>query len=304
MHFYLQQALPIFVSLFNFKCKIMKQGVSYRKLTNLFRTGIICLVLAGISQALFSFTVRRMADDFLKQLGITAVTADQKISGSMLEGSFDTYGIKRTSAIPPAIRSAVASEALAYSKKYVNSAAFIKKYEEMRLQRKPEFKPLKTPDEMMQENIQQYRKSVQDAEASVKKADATMKPVFENVLAEVKKQQLDAENPNSKQYVNYRKNYEAAEKNNRQGYERLLAEWEQKYPSNHLLYIRQRLEQFMQETADVDFTAETVMKNGKKIFVNPQYERKGNRWKMAYRAGKDVVETARNFVQQWMSEIR
>jgi hypothetical protein len=53
-------------------------------------------------------------------------------------------------------------------------------------------------------------------------------------------------------------------------------------PNNHLLFV----------------------KNGKKVFVNRAYESKNNRWKMAFRAGKEVVQPARAFVQQWLGEIK
>ncbi len=54
----------------------------------------------------------------------------------------------------------------------------------------------------------------------------------------------------------------------------------------------------MNETKVIDFNAGLTTKNGEKIFVNPDYERKGNRWKMAFRAGKEVVEPSREFVQK------
>jgi len=273
------------------------------KQTRWFRIGSFSCLLILTSLLLFSFKVHRLAGDFLKELGITQQTADQKISTTLLDGSFDTYGIRKTKAIPAPIRSTVAKEAFTYAKKYVNTAGYLKKYEELRASKKPVFEPIKTVEEMIQENTALYRKSVQDAEANLKKADASMKPVFEKVLAEVKKQQQEAENPNSKQYVHHRKNYEATVKVNQQNYDRQLAAWEQQYPANHLLFIKKRLEQFMQDTEGIDFAATTSLIKGKQIFDNPQYERKSNRWKMAYRAGKDVVETSRTFVQQWLSEI-
>ena len=83
-----------------------------------------------------------------------------------------------------------------------------------------------------------------------------------------------------------------------------LQEWESEYPENQLLFVKQRLQQFMEETKDIDFAAQTIEKNNKTVFVNPAYERKSNRWKMAFRAGKEVIEPARVFVQQWINEIK
>lgn len=94
-------------------------------------------------------------------------------------------------------------------------------------------------------------------------------------------------------------------KSNQQFYEQSLIAWDSKYPANYLLFVRQRLLQFLEETKDIDFDAALTTQNGKKIFVNPAYEKqKGSYWKMAFRAGKEVVEPARNAVKQWVDEIK
>lgn len=282
----------------------MKKIVSIKKEVHLIKILSTGALMTILSISVFSFTVHRMAENFLKQLGLSQAVAEEKISSTMLGGSFDTYGVKGLKAIPAASRSAVAKEAMLYSKKYVSSPSYIKKYKALRESNKPIFTPVKTPEEMIQENVAVYKKALEGTENSLKKADASMKPVFEQVLAEGKKQLKEAENPNSKQNLSYRKNYEGAVKTNQQNYDRQLAGWEQEYPANHLLFIKPRLEQFLEETEGIDFTATTTLKNGKQVFTDPQFERKSNRWKMAYRAGKDVVETSRAFVQQWLSEIK
>ncbi len=35
-----------------------------------------------------------------------------------------------------------------------------------------------------------------------------------------------------------------------------------------------------------------------------EYESKGDQWKMAFRAGKDAVETARSIASQWLLELK
>jgi hypothetical protein len=292
------------ILLLYFKIDTMEKVISIRKKVHLVRILGVGVLVTLFSIFLFSFTVHKMAENFLKQLGLSQAIAEEKISSTMLGGSFDTYGVKGFKSIPAASRSSVAKEAFSYSKKFVSSPAYIKRYKELRDSKKPIFIPVKTPEEMMKENIALYKKGVQDAENSLKKADASMKSVFEQVVAEGKKQLKEAENPNSKQYVNYRKNYEGAVKINQQNYDRQVADWEREYPSNHLLFVKPRLEQFLKDTEGIDFSATTVLKNGKQVFTDPQFERKNNRWKMAFRAGKDVVESSRAFVTQWISEIK
>ena len=123
-------------------------------------------------------------------------------------------------------------------------------------------------------------------------------------MEDSKKALKDAEDLNNKHYVAYSKNYPQAVKDFKASHERAIADWTAKYPSNQLLFVKKRLEEFLTATKDVDFAAALTEKNGKKIFVNPEYERKDNRWKMAFRAGKDVVEPSRDFVQKWLAEIK
>jgi hypothetical protein len=68
--------------------------------------------------------------------------------------------------------------------------------------------------------------------------------------------------------------------------------------------VKKRLDEFLTITKDVDFSAVLTTKYNKQVFVNAGYERKDARWKMAFRAGKEVVDPAREFAQQWIEEIK
>lgn len=262
-------------------------------------------LLLTVSFSFYSFSLtKHYADEFLKQLGITKATADAKMNSGFLFGSFDSYGLGKAKNILTGNRAAIVKDVVGYAKKYVVSPAFIKEYNDMRTKEKPLPFIMKTPEQMQKEMIDEARKGVAEAEASLKKADASLKPIFEKVVAEGKKQQADAENPNNKRILAYRKNYDGAVKMAEQNNQKFLGDWETKYPANQLLYVKGKLQQFLDETKDIDFNAELIAKNGKKYFVNKAYESKGNRWKMAFRAGKEAVETARLQAEQWIAEIK
>ncbi len=129
---------------------------------------------------------------------------------------------------------------------------------------------------MRKDMIEQYRKSVADLEITVKKADASSKSIFEKVLADGKKQLQEAEDPNNKLVLNYAKNYQQLLASNQNGHEAELKKWETTYPANHMRYVKQQLLRFMNETRDIDFSAELITKNGKKVFVNAEYEHKSD----------------------------
>ncbi len=264
----------------------------------------IAAVITFLSSTLVSFTIRSLGDDFLKQLGLSKPGAEEKIRHGFLSGSFDAYGVKNIKSIAAGSRVALANDIMSYAKKYVGSADFKKNYDEMRNYHKPTFKKIQTPTEMREESITIYRKGVADMEESYKKADASMKPLFEKMLASNKAELKKAEDPNNKSYLNYAKSYEAMVKSNQENYDQQIKAWEEKYPANHLLYVKKRLQEFLDETATIDFDAKLITKGNKLYFENRAYESKGNRWKMAFRAGKDVVTAARIFAQQWMNEIK
>ncbi|MEI2748219.1 MAG: hypothetical protein V9E88_05610 [Ferruginibacter sp.] len=280
----------------------MKQ-FSLNACIRLLRVSIIILILALISMFLFSFTLHRVSNDFLKELGIAPNEAEQKITNSILGGYLDTYGVKNIKSIATGNRKKLVADLLVYTKQHVQSQAFVKQYKAMKESRKPQPAKIQTPDEMRRDMIEQYKKSIAETEASLKKADASMKPVFEKLLVDAGKQLKEVQDPNNKMIASYAKNYPDMLKMIDLQHQSKIEQWEKEFPDNHLLFVKERLEMFMKETKNIDFDAALQVKNGKKYFVNIEYERKSNYWKMAFRAGRDVVLTAREYVSDWISTI-
>lgn len=280
----------------------MKQ-FSLNACIRLLRVSIIILILALISMFLFSFTLHRVSNDFLKELGIAPNEAEQKITNSILGGYLDTYGVKNIKSIATGNRKKLVADLLVYTKQHVQSQAFVKQYKAMKESRKPQPAKIQTPDEMRRDMIEQYKKSIAETEASLKKADASMKPVFEKLLVDAGKQLKEVQDPNNKMIASYAKNYPDMIKMIDLQHQSKIEQWEKEFPDNHLLFVKERLEMFMKETKNIDFDAALQVKNGKKYFVNNEYERKSNYWKMAFRAGRDVVLTAREYVSDWISTI-
>lgn len=251
-----------------------------------------------------SFKTTRFGDEFLKQLGVSKITADEKITGGLLGGGFDMYGIKNAKNIALGNRKAVVLDVIDYAKKQAASPAFVKRYNDMRDRyRQKDYVP-QTPDEMRADDIKRAKEAVANMEETYRKADPQFKALFLKNLEDMKKQQKAVEDPAYKPHVRYAKNYDRAVQEAKEMNAARNAEFLRRYPDNHLLYIKVRLQQFLDETKDVDFGAELVTKNGKKYFVNRAYESKGNYWKMAFRAGREAVEPAREAVQKWIDEIK
>ena len=77
------------------------------------------------------------------------------------------------------------------------------------------------------------------------------------------------------------------------------ADDEKRFPADANVLIKQRLKEFLDVSATVDFDARL---NGS-MFANPEYEAKSGQWKMCFRAGKAVVEAAREEAKAWLKEL-
>ena len=67
--------------------------------------------------------------------------------------------------------------------------------------------------------------------------------------------------------------------------------------------LRKQLTAFVALVPTVDFAAATKEGDGKVLFVNPAYERKGQVWKACFRAGKPVSMSAMQLAQAWLKEL-
>lgn len=275
------------------------------KLINRLRICIAAFILVILSLFLFSFTVQKLKDDFLKQLGLSQAEANNKITSSLLSGSLDHYGIRNLKSILLNDRAAVVKDLAAYAKQYANSDAFKKEYAALKERNKPApAQKIETAEEMRAGMIKAAKEYLANSEAAVKTATQQTKKIFTEMLDAAQKNLKEAEDPNNKTIKMWEQNYEEMKKMTQQSWENSMKDWETRFPANHLLYIKSRISNFLEATEGIDFNARLYDKNGKKYFENPDYERKDSRWKMAFRAGKDAVETARAFARQWISEIK
>jgi len=67
--------------------------------------------------------------------------------------------------------------------------------------------------------------------------------------------------------------------------------------------LKHRLEQFLELSADVDFTAETTGEGGARRFVKSEDEARSREWKMCFRAGPEATAAARAFAKEWLAGL-
>lgn len=266
------------------------------------------LVLVGIAGfaflGLLSFKAVKAYTDLWEQLGTSKQSGTNSIKESFLNGYFYYTG-RNIRKIVAGDRVGVAKDLLAYTKEYVSTEAFAKDYEAYRVWSKPQQpEAAKTPDVIRKKFIDDTKSGIVNMEKFLKTADASMKKSAEETLDMLKKTLKDYEDPNSEiikmavQGEENQYNYRFKE------YQEKMKNWEEKYPAGVKAMVKARLQQLLTVTKDVDFNAQLTDRDGKKYFVNKEYERKPADWKMAFRAGKDVTGTVQAFARQWLQELQ
>jgi hypothetical protein len=262
-------------------------------------------LLTAASFAFMSFKMHKIYTDVWQQLGISREKGIRNIEESFLNGYFHYYGAEKAKNIVAGDRAAIAKDLLVYVKQQVNSDAFKNQYDQQRKNAKPvqHEQKVKTKDEIRKEKIEETEKSIKETETNMK----TMKPEIVKALqpmVELLKNNLkDYKDPNSKMIDLFYQSEVMNKENSERSYEESMKQWEEQYPADYRQLIKQRLQKFIDLASTVDFSAELKLVNGKKKFVNPTYEAKAYDWKQVFRAGKEVIEPAMSFAQQWIKEI-
>jgi hypothetical protein len=272
------------------------------------RLAALALILTIVSLFLFSFSAAtRFNDELWRQLGIDKSEGTKSIRESFYYNYLQYYGAKNFKKIAAGNRAAVAKDLLTYTKQYVMGPEFKKAYEKDRLASKPgepELKPVRTKEQVQKEEIAKTEKMIRDTEESIKKMTPDLQKAMQPVLEQGRKQLKEYQNPNHKMWDIMVQSDVRENEYKKNRYAQELENWNKEYPTDPRVIIKSRLQKFLDLTAGVDYSAELKDRYNKKVFVNPEYERKSSEWKMAFRAGKDVTETARSFVQQWLSELK
>ena len=270
------------------------------------RLGITILLLSFFSLFFFSFTVSsRLADDIWNQLGISEQQGLGKIKTSFLNNYLDYYGIRNVKNIAAGNRTAIAGSLLSFTKQYVSSSAFKSEYEKIRMQSRP-IEPtgtVKSKEDIRKEKITESEKAIKDIEESMKTMNADMKKIMQEGLDMQNNMLKEYKDPDSQMIELFYQGELMNHESEMNRYKQNLKEWEANYPADYKEMIKARLQKYLSIANTVDFNAGLTDKNGKKYFINQDYERKSTDWKMIYRAGKDVYEITKGFAEKWLKEL-
>jgi hypothetical protein len=270
------------------------------------RAGFVLCTSVILSIVLLSFSVNRAVDDVWKQLGISQQTGNDNIKNSFLSGYFYHYGAEAVRNATSGNRAAAAGTLLTYVKQFVNSDGFKKEYEAQRQAKKPQVQERKTPrsaDKIRKDMIDETQKALDDLTTRMKTMTPDMQKLMEPTVKSYEEMIKSYKDPKNEMFTMMATvESQLYEQNGKSDVDE-MKKWEEEWPADVKPLIKKRLQKYLSISATVDFSAELKDKNGKKVFVKDEYERKSADWKMIYRAGADVNGVAKGFAEQWLKEL-
>lgn len=250
-----------------------------------------------------------LTDDVFKQLGCSPDVVNNTINWNFINGTFQYFG-KNLHDRPAAERIAIMNGLVSYARKYLTTSDFKAFYKRQRDMSKP--KPIPPPEETAKiiraREKERLERNLEAAEQSLQSTNPKLRNGAPMRIENIKKELAALDDPNNKiikqklDDLNARKAYIQSEN------EKNLKKWEARYPENTQVLLKQRLQEILDITADVDYSAELVERpyRGKtfQYFSNPEYEKKPAEWKLAFRAGKPLTDAVRAAAQQWLKELK
>lgn len=279
---------------------------SFKQLTAVVKT-VLFLAAAGIASSLFlAMKMKQRADDIWKQLGITLPQAQQDINNSFIYGRFQYTGAKNAGNIVMGDRVAMIHQLVAYAKNYYNSKDFKTAYSNYRTRVKPQ-EPVRMPvtaESIRAQEKLRLEKALKVAEEGLTSSNPKIKNGAPTRIENIKKELAALDDPNNpvvkRRLDDADRSYQYALKRHAQD----MQKFETEYPEDPKFLLKKRLQQMLDLTENIDYTAELKDANKVKIFVNPEYEKKPKEWKLAFRAGKATTDAVRAAAQQWLKELQ
>jgi len=249
--------------------------------------GLVCTVVAILA-----------AQSVLSRLGVTENDARSRFLSAMNADAWPGLEAKAFLALPPAGRAAAVTETVDWAKAYLKSPTFAKAWADAREQNKPTAPEAVSTDAAIAKQNADQQKQLED----LKKMAASLPPDQRQAI-EASIKQMEAMAADPKMQAMQRQTVDAQHADDQAKYQKDLKEWQDNYPADPKVIVARKLHDFLTMSADVDFDAQLVPRNGKKYFANLNYEMKPAPWKFCFRAGREAVTAARNAATAWLKEL-
>jgi hypothetical protein len=213
------------------------------------------------------------------------------------EGIAWPYVPNELKALAPNARAAVANELGKAVRAYAESPAFAERWAKHVADATPEPpKPVRPYADLVKERRAELEKQKQASKAALTNLKPDQRAQLEKSMEQaflVQEQMLQNRNivemTEKARFDSEKKSYDTALERN---------------PKDPKAKVRAAIDAFLAETADIDFKAKLVDRDGRQVFEKAAYEGKSDNWKRAFRAGKEATTAARTFAQAWKKSLK
>lgn len=254
---------------------------------------LICVTLCGLA-----------AQDHLATLGISEGRAKEAVFDSFVSDAVSIAGKPAAFLqMSPQARVALVNFTLNLARSFVESDDFKRRYAEHREANGPDPLPAaQTADQVFQRQRAGFENQVTEMRKLFDQITPEQRATLEEGWKEMR-QRLDEMEKGDK-----RKEIEGLLKDERDNEVRehaaAVKELDKRYPADSRALVAMRLRRFLDVTSDVNYNAQLVDKDKKKVFADAALEAKPAEWKMAFRAGKPATDAARAFAQKWLADLK
>jgi hypothetical protein len=260
--------------------------------------------IAALAVAAFACAGVILAQSALADLGLSEATTKADVNSWLSSGYLNVSGAAKSfKAAAPAARVVLVKGLMAWAKAYTESAAFKADYDKRRQADTPT-PPLVvgTVDDELARQRAERQKSVDEMKKGLAQMTPEMRKSMEETIKQVEASYRKADS-DPQMVALTRQMIELQRASEQDAYKKRVAAHEQRFPPNPKTLVARRLQEFLDVSKDVDFTAKLVLAGSKMRFADPRYEEKPPAWKLCYRAGRDVVTAAREAAQAWLKAL-
>jgi hypothetical protein len=240
------------------------------------------------------------AQSALQQLHVSEEDARGLALSSIVDG-YVQYGIAADAvkAMPQAARGPAIEAGIAWARAYVSSPAFAKEYAAYREGQKPQPpESAGSVDDELKRQLAEQQAQIDESKKNMAELPPEVRAGMQPVIAQMEAMMKDPETLRM-----MRMSIEMDRAEAKTSYATHLQQWQEMYPADPRPLIAKRLQAFLDASADVDFSAELVDRDGSKLFAKTVYEQKPGEWKLCYRAGKEATAAARTAATAWLTEL-
>ncbi len=242
----------------------------------------------------------------LTALGVNETEIKPRVVSVLTSGTVPvSLAARAFKAAAPAVRPKLIQAALVWAKGYTESADFKADYERRRESEKPRPPQAKgSVDEELAKERAERRKNLDEMRKSLEKMTPEMRKSMDSAVKQTE-EQFARTDSDPQMIAMMRQGIEMRRAADEKAYQERVASFEKRFPADSKVLIARRLQQFLEASKDVDYSAKLLPAGGGKMgFADPKYESKPGTWKICYRAGKESVEAARAFAQSWLTLIQ